>query len=183
MMGLSTPSAPPPTAVAWTDAVQEILGADIAQAFLTAPPAPWRNVLPALCTRYGLRGGLGIGVRLGRAFARHMFPVLAVDEGLQAPDVRLLPWPRRMAVGVTRLADWAVREFQIAVQVRPQDEGFLWLAPCPFGEVTAPEGIVACSPWVGLLEETLYWLSGGRWFAIAPYTHKDALFLPRHPLH
>ncbi len=180
MMGLPTPSTP---TSAWLEALREIIGPQAAHMRLPEH-APWQGALPALCERYGLRSGLGIGVRVGRAFARQMFPLWAREEGLQAPEVRLLPWPRRMTAGVPRVAAWAARAFHTDVQTRPVEGGLLWVAACPFGHVNAPPGLAACSPWVGLLEETLYWLSGGRWFAVRTAPHQEqALFLPYQPLH
>ncbi len=166
--------------VAWQTAVLEIIGPAEGAALLGALPAPWEGVLEALRGRYGETGGAGVGLRLGRAFARHALPPVAEEAGFRDADFRFLPWPRKMPAGLTRLAALASRWFGTEIAVAPAPQALLWRAgACPFGREAA-----VCTPWMGFLQEALYWLSGGHWFAVSPEAGQRCVFrIPRQPLH
>ena len=169
---------------AWTTAVQEILGPESDLPPSPNPARPWENLLPALCSRYGEAAGLGLGLRVGRAFARQMLPHIAEQQAFQRAEFRFLPWPRKMKAGIHHLAALASEWFGLVVNVETgPKESLLWLPQrCPF---TAPNAAPCrCTPWEGFLQEVLYWLSGGRLFALhAAEDHPTALYIPRHPLH
>ncbi len=183
---------PPPEAVvtdeairwAWQRAVHEILGPESTLPEPESPLRPWENLLPALCGRYGEAAGLGLGLRIGRAFARQMIPHIAEEMPFQAVAFRFLPWPRKMTVGLQHLAGLASDWFGLAVTVEAAPRAVRWLPQrCPFAPPRA-EAAYRCTPWEGFLQEMLYWLSGGRLFTVqATEDRPPAFHIPRRPLH
>ncbi len=172
---------------AWRHAVVEILGAEGKTWLHTAEAAtPWEGLLDWLCRHYGRNAGLGAGLRVGRAFARQALPLSAEEAGFRDVDFRFLPWPRKMPAGLARLGVLASRWFASPVEVLPHPAGALWQAStCPFAAADFPPQ--NCTPWVGFLQEALYWLSGGHLFAIQPQPDAPppgvSLFIPLRPLH
>lgn len=184
-----TETAPPLEYVApaaWRRAVVEILGTE-GETWLQAAnaAAPWEGLLDWLCGRYGRNAGLGAGLRVGRAFARHALPLSATEAGFREAEFRFLPWHRKMPAGLARLAALASRWFAAPVEVQPRPTGALWQASaCPFAAAGFPQQ--ECTPWVGFLQEALYWLSGGHLFAVQPQPDASpgvSLFVPLRPLH
>ncbi len=169
---------------AWQEAVREILGPADFLPQAETPLRPWETLLPALCAHYGEAAGLGIGLRIGRAFARQMIPHLAEESIFQAAAFRFLPWPRKMATGLHHLAALTSAWFGLAVQIETLPRAMLWHSQrCPFAPAH-PAQAFRCTPWEGYLQEMLYWLSGGRWFAVRPADDfPAALYIPQHPLH
>ncbi len=169
---------------AWQTAVHEILGPETTLPEPESPLRPWENLLPALCDRYGEAAGLGLGLRIGRAFARQMIPHIAEETPFQAVAFRFLPWPRKMAVGLHHLAGLASDWFGLAVEVESAPRALVWLPQrCPFAPLHA-EAAYRCTPWEGFLQEMLYWLSGGRLFTVQTTgDHPAAFHIPRRPLH
>ena len=163
---------------AWQSAVWEILGPTEGTPLLGAWPAPWQGTLERLQQRYGQTAGAGLALRMGRAFARHALPFLIPEAGFHHADFRFLPWQRKLPEGLTRLSALASRWFSAEITVQPTSQAVLWrAASCPFGA-----GL--CTPWVGFLQEALYWLSGGHWFAISPAPDNAQVFrVPWQPLY
>ena len=166
--------------VAWQSAVMEIVGPAESTHILGAQPAPWQGALERLQQRYGVKPGLGVGWRIGRAFARYALVLAAEEAGFRAPDFRFLPWPRKMPEGMQRLARLTSQWFGVEVRVTAAPDAVYWHAGhCPFGRVEHP-----CTPWMGFLQEALYGLSGGHWFAVQ--SEPDArcvLRVPRRPVY
>ncbi len=169
---------------AWQTAVYEILGPENTLPEPENPTRPWEDLLPTLCARYGEAAGLGLGLRIGRAFARQMIPHIAEETAFQAVEFRFLPWPRKMATGLRRLAALASAWFEMPVEVEAAPEAVLWMPQCcPFAP-SAAEGAYRCTPWEGFLQEMLYWLSGGRLFAVRVAADRPTAFhIPQRPLH
>jgi hypothetical protein len=169
---------------AWKAAVHEILGLESPFPSSENPSRPWENLLPALCARYGEAAGLGLGLRIGRAFARQMLPHLAEEPAFQAVDFRFLPWPRKMVTGLQHLAVLVSEWFGFPVQTEMTSQAVLWLPQgCPFGQHCLAHPC-RCTPWEGFLQEVLYWMSGGRLFAVQTAAERPAaLRIPQRPLH
>ena len=167
-------------AMAWQSAVAEIVGPTEMADFLGAQPAPWQGTLDRLLQHYGRQAGLGVGWRIGRAFARQALPLVAEEAGFLSPDFRFLPWPRKMPEGLARLGALASRWFAVAVEIEVMPDKVLWRAAlCPFGSAQS-----VCTPWMGFLQEALYGLSGGHKFAVRPAAAPRCVFqVPRRPLY
>ena len=163
---------------AWQTAVWEIVGPANGAPLLGALPAPWQGVLDRLRQRYGPTAGAGLALRMGRAFARHALPPLVTETGLHDTDLRFLPWQRKMPEGLTLLSALTSQWFATEIAVQSTPQGVLWQAEqCPFGT-----GL--CTPWIGFLQEALYWLSGGHWFAISSEADHACVFrVPWKPLY
>ena len=170
--------------LAWQRAVQEILGPEISPSPPEAPSPPWEGLLPMLCARYGETAGLGLGLRVGRAFARQMIPQMAEETALQKADFRFLPWPRKMIAGLEHLAQDVSTWFGLQIRFEIERDAVLWVpCRCPFAPPHTAHAY-RCTPWEGFLQEMLYWLSGGRIFVIQPAEGRpSAFYIPQHPLH
>ncbi len=163
---------------AWQAAIEEILGPE--QDVLGERLPSWQGAVAALCGYYGERAGKGLSVRIGRAFARRLVPLFAEQAGFQSAAFRFLPWPRKVVRGLERLGAFARQWFVVPVTVDVQETEIVWrFAACPFGATWAG----SCALWQGFLQEILYWLSGGRWFAVHLDGKKPLLRVPRRPLH
>lgn len=115
---------------------------------------------------YGPSTGRQMGRRLGRVCfrlsAEDLQPLLGVADLL----FRILPLRIRLRIGFEVLAHLSVRFSDHVVHLEESDQYFHWVTErcgvCWGRETDVP----ACDLMVGLLEEALYWLSGGASFFI-----------------
>jgi len=119
---------------------------------------------------YGPSNSRRLGRRIGRACFRigveDLRPVLGIADGL----FRILPLRMRIRVGFEVLAQMFDRFSDQTARVEETDEHFRWISAhcgvCWGRHTDTP----CCDLTVGLLEEALYWLSGGASFFIEEST-------------
>ncbi len=124
------------------------------------------RIQQALEALYGLRTGRRLARRTGRACFRIGVEDLRPVLGIADLVLRILPLRMRFRVGFEVLAHMFDRYSDHAVRLEEDEQYFRWVTErcgvCWGRETDVP----CCDLMVGLLEEGLYWLSGGASFFI-----------------
>ena len=170
------------------EGAQELLGSATLQSLierLQPDPLPWngngarkrsdhlRSVflqperfVQALEAVYGVQGGRGLALRIGRAAFKYGLAQLGEQAGLNSVEFRLLPAPRRLKTGLAALAGIVSQEFGDEVQVIDQGDAWLWQSTnCPVCRGRQSED-PCCTLTVGLLQEFASWAGGGRFYRV-----------------
>ena len=115
---------------------------------------------------YGPRGGRGLALRVGRATFKYGLKEYGSMLGLTEMAFRLLSLPTKLHTGTKAFADLFNKHTDQKVVVEEKDNKIFWhIERCPLcWERKADEPI--CHLAVGLLQEALYWLSGGKVFDV-----------------
>ena len=119
---------------------------------------------------YGPRGGRGLALRVGRACFKYGLKDYGSMLGLTEMAFRLLSMPTKLSAGARSFAGLFNKYTDQKVQVEEKENKIFWhIERCPlcWGR-TADEPI--CHLAVGLLQESLYWLSGGKVFDVKETT-------------
>ena len=119
---------------------------------------------------YGPRGGRGVALRVGRSSFRYGLKEYGSMLGLTEMAFRLLPLPTKLRTGARVFADLFNKHSDQNVRVDESENKIYWIIEhCPLcWERTADEAI--CHLAVGVLQEALYWLSGGKVFSVEETT-------------
>lgn len=123
-------------------------------------------LLGTLEQAYGPRGGRGLALRTGRASFKYGLKEYGSMLGLTEVAFRLLPLTTKLRVGARSFAELFNKHTDQRVRVEETDSTIFWhIERCPLcWERKADEPI--CHLAVGLLQEALYWLSGGKVFNV-----------------
>lgn len=123
-------------------------------------------LLGTLEQAYGPRGGRGLALRTGRASFKYGLKEYGSMLGLTEVAFRLLPLSTKLRVGARSFAELFNKHTDQRVRVEETDSTIFWhIERCPLcWERKANEPI--CHLAVGLLQEALYWLSGGKVFNV-----------------
>ena len=115
---------------------------------------------------YGPHGGRGLALRIGRACFKYGLKEYGSMLGLTEMAFRLLSLPIKLHIGAKTFADLFNKHTDQIVRVEEEDNKIFWhIERCPLcWERKAEEPI--CHLAVGLLQESLYWLSGGKIFNV-----------------
>jgi len=116
--------------------------------------------------RYGARPGHGVALRVGRASFKYGLREFGPALGVSEMSFRLLPLPVKLKTGTELMADAFNRYSDQRVRVEDHPEKLLWhIERCPvcWGRHTDEP---VCHLAVGVLQEALYWLSGGKFFHV-----------------
>ena len=115
---------------------------------------------------YGPRGGRGVALRVGRSSFRYGLKEYGSMLGLTEMAFRLLPLPTKLRTGARVFADLFNKHSDQKVRVDESENKIYWIIEhCPLcWERKADEAI--CHLAVGVLQEALYWLSGGKVFSV-----------------
>jgi predicted hydrocarbon binding protein len=124
------------------------------------------SVQSALEKKYGPRGGRGLALRTGRACFAYGIKEYGSILGLTEMAFRLLPLSTKLHTGAKAFADLFNKYTDQKVRVEEKDNKIFWhIDCCPLcWERQADEPV--CHLAVGLLQEALYWLSGGKVFNV-----------------
>jgi predicted hydrocarbon binding protein len=115
---------------------------------------------------YGPRGGRGLALRAGRACFRYGLKEYGSLLGLTEMAFRMLPLRTKLHVGAHSFAELFNRYTDQKVRVEEADTTLYWhIERCPLCWERKSEEPV-CHLAVGLIQEALYWLSGGRIFEV-----------------
>jgi predicted hydrocarbon binding protein len=124
------------------------------------------GIQQALEEIYGPRGGRGLALRVGRACFKHGLREYGPVLGFTDLAFRLLPLEEKMRTGADIFAEIFNRFSDQRVVVDEDSEYFYWkIERCPVCWLRKTEAPV-CHLAVGLLQEALYWVSGGKFFNI-----------------
>lgn len=120
----------------------------------------------ALEQAYGPRGGRGLALRVGRACFKYGLKEYGSMLGLTEIAFRLLPLPTKLHIGAKAFADLFNKHTDQKVRVEEKDNKIFWhIERCPLcWDRKAEEPI--CHLAAGLLQEALYWVSGGKIFNV-----------------
>ena len=120
----------------------------------------------ALEQLYGPRGGRGIALRFGRACFKYGLREFGPLLGITDLAFRLMPLDARLRQGAEAFAGIFNQFSDQKVQIQELAEVYLWkIERCPvcWGRHTDTP---ACHLAVGLLQDALYWVSGGKLFQV-----------------
>ena len=119
---------------------------------------------------YGPHGGRGLATRIGRACFNNGIRQYGIQMGITEMAFRLLPLPAKVNAGAKAFAELFNAYTDQKVRVEEEGNTLLWhIEQCPLcWERRAHEPV--CHLAVGLLQEALYWLSGGKVFNVEEKT-------------
>ncbi|MBV6395436.1 MAG: hypothetical protein HFACDABA_01012 [Anaerolineales bacterium] len=124
------------------------------------------GLLSTLEQAYGSRGGRGLAQRVGRACFKYGLRDFGDSLGLAEPAFRLLPLRPKLRTAGRALADLFNRHTDQRVRLDEADGNLFWqIERCPLCWGRHAEEAV-CRLAVGLLQESLYWLSSGKMFDV-----------------
>jgi len=124
------------------------------------------RIQSALEEIYGLRGGQGVALRCGRVSFQYGLREFGEQSGCTSLEFRLLPFNTRLRVGAELLARIITENTGQKVQVSDQGERLVWsVENCPVCLGRHSEA-AACHLTVGILQESLFWVSGGKFFNV-----------------
>jgi len=128
------------------------------------------NLTEMLEQAYGPHGGRGLALRIGRACFNYGVRQYSTQLGLTQMAFRLLPLPSKLHAGASAFAELFNNFTDQRVRVEEEDGTILWhIERCPLcWERKAQDPV--CHLAVGLLQEALYWLSGGKVFNVEEKT-------------
>ena len=128
------------------------------------------NLTEMLEQAYGPHGGRGLALRIGRACFNYGVRQYSTQLGLTQMAFRLLPLPSKLHVGASAFAELFNNFTDQRVRVEEEGGTILWhIERCPLcWERKAHDPV--CHLAVGLLQEALYWLSGGKVFSVEEKT-------------
>lgn len=166
-------------------AMEEVLGRNGINAVLnTAQLSHWINHYPpgnldmkfqfsdlssmmaSLEDLYGPRGGRGLALRCGRVSFKYGLREFGPLVGLTDAAFRLLPLTDKLRTGATIFAETFNRFTDQRVRVEENETEILWyIDRCPVCWERSTDQPV-CHLAVGILQDALYWVSGGRHFCV-----------------
>lgn len=119
---------------------------------------------------YGPHGGRGLALRIGRACFNYGVRHYSTQMGLTETAFRLLPLSAKLPVGASAFSELFNKFTDQRVRIEHKEEKILWhIDRCPLcWERQAAEPV--CHLAVGLLQEALYWVSGGKVFNVEERT-------------
>lgn len=120
----------------------------------------------ALERAYGPHGGRGVALRVGRACLKYGLREYGSALGLTEVAFRLLPLPAKLRHGAETFAALFNRNTDQRVRLERREGRIYWhIERCPLcWRRQAAEPI--CHLAVGVLQEALYWVSGGKIFNV-----------------
>jgi predicted hydrocarbon binding protein len=116
--------------------------------------------------QYGNRSGRGLALRSGRASFRYGLREFGPLMGCTDLAFRLLPVHAKLKAGVSLFAQMFNLYSDQLVRVEEESDRFLWhidLCPVCWGRHADTP---ICHLAVGVLQESMYWVSGGKYFDI-----------------
>ena len=115
---------------------------------------------------YGPRGGQGLALRIGQACFKYGIREFGPMLGITDMAFRLLPLPTKLSKGAEIFADTFNKFTDQRVRIEDTEEKIFWhIERCPVcwqRKTNKP----SCNLAVGILQEALYWISGGKFFNV-----------------
>ncbi len=123
-------------------------------------------IMQSLDDMYGPRGGRGLALRAGRACFKYGLKEFGPVLGIADLAFRLLPLNMKLKVGAEVFADTFNKYTDQRVRLSDDEDQIFWhneRCPICWGRKT---DIPCCHLAVGILQESLYWVSGGKNFSV-----------------
>ena len=137
---------------------------------LAFPFSTFSHLTQVLEQAYGPHGGRGLALRIGRASFNYGVRQYGTQMGLTEMAFRLLPLPAKLHAGAKAFAELFNKFTDQQVRVEMEDGRILWyIDRCPLCWERKTHDAV-CHLAVGLLQEALYWISGGKVFNVEEQT-------------
>jgi predicted hydrocarbon binding protein len=115
---------------------------------------------------YGPRGGRGLALRSGRVFFTTGLREFGEELRTTDHDFRLLPLDRKIIAGLEALVKIFNDHSDQRVTLEVLPEQILWIIErCPFCWARTADTHV-CYMEVGMLQEALFWVSGGKYYLV-----------------
>jgi hypothetical protein len=115
---------------------------------------------------YGVRGGRGLILRSGQACFKYSLRELGPSLGLNDIAFRLLPLEAKVRRGLQIFAEMFNNTTDQHVRVEETETSFLWhIDHCQACTERQSEH-ATCDLVIGMLQEALYWMSGGKQFIV-----------------
>ena len=115
---------------------------------------------------YGPQGGRGVAIRIGRVSFQHILREFGAPFGLTNLAFRLLPLKAKLKIGTNALANIFNNHTDQRVSLEDKDKFLLWqVERCPVCWQRHSDGPI-CHMTVGLLQEGLLWMSGGKYYNV-----------------
>jgi len=133
---------------------------------LTFPFGMVSRLVSTLEQVYGPHGGRGLALRVGRACFSYGVRQYGIQMGLTEMAFRLLPLPAKLRAGAGAFASLFNNYTDQRVDLEDVEGKLYWhIKRCPLcWERHASDPV--CHLAVGLLQEALYWVSGGKIFNV-----------------
>ncbi|MDO8753963.1 MAG: hypothetical protein Q7J80_08735, partial [Anaerolineales bacterium] len=124
------------------------------------------KLISGLETIYGPQSGRGLALLIGRACFKYGIHQLSEPLGFEQTSFRMLPYSRKQQVAAQAITNLLHSESDLHVRVEEHENKLLChIERCPLcwgRELESP----TCHLVVGLLQESLGWLSSGKMFNI-----------------
>jgi predicted hydrocarbon binding protein len=118
-------------------------------------------------TVYGPCVGRGLALRTGRASMKFGLRSFGAELGLMDAAFRLAPLPLKLKIGSQALADLFNQTTDQRVRLDQDAQRIYWqIERCPLCWQRHADG-ACCHMAVGVLQEALYWISGGKSFEVS----------------
>jgi predicted hydrocarbon binding protein len=123
-------------------------------------------MMTALDEMYGPRGGRGLALRAGRACFEYGLKEFGPVLGIADLAFRLLPLQMKLKVGADVFGETFNKFSDQVVRLGETEDHFVWEnVRCPLCWGRHSE-TPCCFLAVGVLQEALYWVSGGKYFEV-----------------
>ena len=128
--------------------------------------ADFSSICGALEEMYGPRGGRGLGVRAGRASFAEALSKFGATAGVGDLAFKVLPMGTKLKIGLKAMAETFNKFSDQRSEVSEEADYFIYSIPtCPVcWERTSDRPV--CFAAVGILQEGLHWVSGGKNFRV-----------------
>jgi predicted hydrocarbon binding protein len=146
------------------------------------------RVQDALEQLYGLRGSQGLALRSGRACFKYGLREFGDQLGFSEIDFRLLPLNLKILTAAQQFASSINKASHHKISIEEDKSHFhIYIQNCPICQDRHSKNAI-CHMAVGLVQEALYWISGGKYFqieetdCIAKGDPCCTLVIQKHPL-
>ncbi|MBN1451957.1 MAG: 4-vinyl reductase [Anaerolineales bacterium] len=119
---------------------------------------------------YGPHGGRGLALRAGRVFFSTCMRTYGTDLGFSDPTFRLQPPDSKIGTALKSLMDFFNRYTDQQISLEENEYNFLWRIGCCPWCWGRHESEPTCHFAVGMLQEALYWVSGGKFYNVTEET-------------
>lgn len=124
------------------------------------------NIQVALEKLYGPHAGRGVALRIGRACFVQGLRDFGPMVGLTDMAFRMMPLPSKLKFGANAFAEIFNKYSDQRVRIEDDGKAIYWhIDRCPLCWERKTES-PSCHLAVGLLQEALYWVSGGKFFNV-----------------
>jgi len=129
--------------------------------------AHFSMIIQALEEIYGKRGGRGLALRVGRTTFDDVLKEYGEMAGTSDLTFRVLPIQKKISIGLQAMAKIFSEKSDQISSVKELGDSYLYtIEQCPVCWGREGEDNPVCFYMVGLLQEGLHWISGGKEFRI-----------------